>query len=105
LVKFLDPAPGWANPTDCGNFPCTGPHNLLLEFKRTSYSGTVQPLTGADFELIPNNTGFTPFITDCTAEPLWNGYFCDKPSLGILLFESQDSDSFDRSMQPVYTEL
>jgi hypothetical protein len=31
-----------------------------------------------------------------------NGYVCQEESLGILLFESEDEDKFDRSMQPIY---
>jgi hypothetical protein len=31
-----------------------------------------------------------------------NVYVCEAEKLGILLFESQDEDNLDRSMQPVY---
>jgi len=27
-----DPIPGWANLKDCGDFPCTAPANVLLQF-------------------------------------------------------------------------
>lgn len=37
---FLDkPDPGWANVSDCGNFPCTAPNNLIFSFTGTIYSG------------------------------------------------------------------
>jgi len=29
LAHFDDPNPAWANLADCGEFPCTGPHNIL----------------------------------------------------------------------------
>jgi len=38
-----DPSPGWANPTDCGDFPCTGPWNTYVKFKNVEYKGDVQP--------------------------------------------------------------
>lgn len=34
-----------------------------------------------------------------------NAYVCEQKSLGILLFESEDSDTWDRSMQPIYLEM
>ena len=36
---FSDPLAKWANVKDCGNFPCTGPWNVLLTFKGTKWSG------------------------------------------------------------------
>ena len=33
-----------------------------------------------------------------------NGYVCINNKLGVLLFESQDADNMDRSMQPIYVE-
>ena len=33
-----------------------------------------------------------------------NGYLCYSDKMGILLFESLDGDSWDRSMQPIYVE-
>lgn len=29
---IMDPLPGWAGLTDCGNYPCTAPLNALLTF-------------------------------------------------------------------------
>lgn len=31
-----------------------------------------------------------------------NAYVCDNDKLGVLLFESEDEDKKDRSMQPIY---
>jgi len=31
-----------------------------------------------------------------------NAYICQADKLGILLFESEDDDKLDRSMQPIY---
>lgn len=38
-------------------------------------------------------------------EEEWNAYVCATDGLGILLFESNDPDKFDRSMQPVYLRM
>lgn len=41
-------------------------------------------------------------MPECAEKPEWNAYVCQKPELGILLFESQDADRMDRSAQPIY---
>ena len=35
MANLMSPMSGWANIEDCGNFPCTGPHNLLYTFRNT----------------------------------------------------------------------
>jgi len=37
-----NPNPGWANPKDCGNFPCTAPHNVFFRFHNTYFTGTTE---------------------------------------------------------------
>ena len=32
MANLLSPMQSWANVEDCGNFPCTGPNNLLYYF-------------------------------------------------------------------------
>jgi hypothetical protein len=49
MFTLPDPNPGWANIKDCGNFPCTAPKNILLDFRDTTYTGANQPVTGSDF--------------------------------------------------------
>jgi len=39
MANLKSPNPGWANIDDCGNFPCTGPYNLLYSFKNTTWNG------------------------------------------------------------------
>ena len=39
FAYFFDPPAGWANPTDCGNFPCTGPKNTIYDFKNVKFEG------------------------------------------------------------------
>ena len=40
MAGLISPFPGWANLEDCGNFPCTGPNNLLYSFKNSAWFGT-----------------------------------------------------------------
>lgn len=35
----------------------------------------------------------------------WNAYRCTTDNLGVLLFESEDPDKFDRAMQPIYLQM
>lgn len=56
----------------------------------------------ANFQIIHNNTGFAPFIKECSPRVEWNGYYCVTDKLGILLFESNDWDKYDRSVQPIF---
>ena len=35
MTWLMSPSPGWANPTDCVEFPCTAPYNVLFSFFRT----------------------------------------------------------------------
>jgi hypothetical protein len=38
----------------------------------------------------------------CTYKADWNGWACNNRNIGVLLFESNDEDTEDRSMQPIY---
>jgi hypothetical protein len=35
----------------------------------------------------------------------WNAYQCTTDGLGVLLFESEDPDKFDRTMSPIYIRM
>ena len=43
FAYLMDPPLEWANLKDCGNFPCTGPQNIVLYFKNTQFFGSVLP--------------------------------------------------------------
>lgn len=58
--------------------------------------------TEQDFSIISNNTGFSPYVDGCEPREEMNAYICQNDKLGILLFESEDDDKEDRSMQPIY---
>jgi len=40
MASLMTPFPSWANIEDCGNFPCTGPYNLLYTFRNTKWFGS-----------------------------------------------------------------
>lgn len=53
VVYLNDPNPGWANPTDCIEWPCTAPENVVLQFENTQYSGTIKPVkTVQNFQIV-----------------------------------------------------
>lgn len=37
----------------------------------------------------------------CSEKPAWNGFYCQNRNIGVLLFESLDADTNDRSLQPI----
>lgn len=43
LAYLMTPPPKWANIDDCGQFPCTSPNNVLIQFQKTHYSGSITP--------------------------------------------------------------
>jgi len=57
-----------------------------------------------DFQIIADNDGFAPYIDNCERYEKMNAYVCQTPNMGILLFESEDADKMDRSMQPIYVK-
>lgn len=38
----------------------------------------------------------------CEMKSYWSAAFCRNDNLGVMLFESLDSDTEDRSLQPIY---
>ena len=37
MAFIMDPKPGWANPKDCVEFPCSAPKNILFSFQNTEW--------------------------------------------------------------------
>jgi hypothetical protein len=101
---FADPNPKWANVKDCGNFPCTAPWNVLLTFKDTKWTGRTPSFAKSTFQLIADNPAFAPYVPDCEKLEINNMWMCEQSKLSMLLFESEDTDNRDRSMQPIYVQ-
>lgn len=102
LAKLADPNPAWANVKDCGDWPCTGPLNVLYSFKNSKIKGSTPGSVDTDFQIIANNEEFAPHVDGCSLESDQNAYFCQTKTLGILLFDSLDGDRMDRTVSPVY---
>lgn len=109
MAYFEAPDDSWANLSDCGDFPCSGPLNTFLYLNDATFSGDTTPtVTFSDQYLLPNNPGFSPYVDGgCIYTELMNGYVCSAVAtdLGMLIFESLDDDSWDRSLQPIYMEM
>lgn len=75
VAHIYEPPSGWANPTDCGNFPCTAPQNAVLKFTGTTFKGTAKPsFADAVFQIVGNYKSI-PSDT-CVKKLSWNAYFC-----------------------------
>lgn len=104
----MKPKSEWANNTDCGNFPCTAPENVIMEFKDTKYSASgSQPFSNANFNIISNTPNVSENMNDkdnCEAHVEdWNAWFCpNAKNMAILELESHDDNSVDRAVQPVW---
>ena len=105
MAFLYDPPAHWAKFDDCGAFPCTAPWNVLFQFKRTTFGGVRPSSAKADFQLIADNDGFAPYVPDCSRFETPNYYMCEQRYLGMLMFESEDADKRDRSLQPIYMQL
>jgi hypothetical protein len=102
VIFIEDPDPGWANPTDCGNWPCTAPSNVVLKFDGTSFVGSTRPSNAkSDFTIVSDVATATNAYSDCETVRSWNAAFCQNSRIGVLLFESLDSDKRDRTVSPI----
>lgn len=101
VAYIKDPDPAWANPTDCIEWPCTGPENAVLMFTGASFTGTTPTETDAEFQIVSDAEGAVNAYTSCVLKTAWSAGRCQNNKLGVLLFESLDSDTEDRTIQPV----
>jgi hypothetical protein len=106
LVWIEKPNPGWANPTDCGDWPCTAPENVVMKFTASTYEANdaEKGLTEeADFQIVSDNHPSSEVWPQCVEKENWSAYRCNSPdtNLGLLLLESLDADKEDRLVSPV----
>lgn len=103
LAWIQDPNPGWANPSDCIEWPCTAPENVVLKYEGASFHGTIRPIkTASNFQIVADAEEAVAAYENCEIRPEWSGAWCSNRNLGVLLFESLDADKEDRSIQPVH---
>ncbi len=84
FMYLMDPPAGWANPTDCGDFPCTAPENVLITFTDTiEQSGSPGlNLPATPFQVIHHVDGAAD--SSCTSKVPWNAYLCSGRTLATL---------------------
>lgn len=99
VAYINDPNPGWANPTDCIEWPCTAPENVVLKFENTNFAGLTRPLkTERNFQIVSDVEEAVNAYSNCEIRTAWSAGWCSNRNLGILLFESLDADNEDRSI-------
>jgi len=81
MAYIYDPPQGWANLKDCNEFPCTAPLNVLLNFKRTTFSGIQPSYAATDYQVISNNPGFSKYVPGCIFHEKMNAWTCQAPRL------------------------
>jgi hypothetical protein len=106
MTYFFDPPESWANLADCGDYPCTGPKNTIFSFTNIKWTGTTGKgeavaLARENFNLIPWVKTYSDNFPGCIINEAINGMQCDNIDQGILVWESNDPDSIDRSIQPI----
>ena len=53
LAYIKDPNPGWANPSDCTDWPCTAPNNIVIKYEGAIFTGNPRPLeTAPNFQIV-----------------------------------------------------
>jgi hypothetical protein len=101
-IAFLyDPPKGWANPTDCVEFPCTAPSNVVIKFDRTYYEGK-KPFFDPKFQIISDTESVSETLQNCEFVEAWNAWKCQNKYLSVLRFISLDGDMMDRTVSPIY---
>ena len=102
IAYFFTPPNAWAVVDDCGNYPCTGPLNVLIKFERTTYAGGIRPLrTEPDWQAISGPDESSGRFTNCKRVNDWNGYYCNNPQLALVTWESLDEDKLTRLVTPI----
>lgn len=103
MAYLFDPPAKWNNIDDCIGFPCTAPHNVVIEHHQASYEGTLTPYNrDRHFEIVPDNDGVANTFDKCEFKEEWNAWQCDNEYLGQLCFIGDDVDWEDRSPTPIF---
>jgi len=111
LAFFYKPPQGWSNISDCGEFPCTGPSNVVMKFTNSlgSVATTFTIVSDLPDSVSTLQTGTEIFsgqkapesYNGCEYHSDWDAWECSDRKIGVLLFESLDGDTWDRSVQPI----
>lgn len=95
LGHFDPPVPahfGWLG--GCGNIPCTGRNNYLMQ----DHDGSLLGFPGV---IIPNNSVIGDNTPGCVFNPITNGHVCNRTDFARLRYTSIAPDFQTRIMWPV----
>jgi len=102
IAYLFTPPNEWAVVDDCGQFPCTGPLNSLIQFERSTFAGSILPLrTESNFQIIAANDENSGNFPTCKKVADWNGYYCNNENFAIITWESLDEDKLTRIITPI----
>ena len=73
LAKMDEPKDGWANISDCGEWPCTAPENIVIRYEGSKFSGKSPSNTNHEGTLT-YALGEEPFYGDCEYKSAWNAW-------------------------------
>lgn len=86
--------------SECGNFPCTGNKNIVIQYKDLEPNTTPIPTDSGTISSAISQRIYPGF--NCNLNGVWNAWICSNEDIGQVLFESLDDDRWDRSVQPIY---
>ena len=75
---------------------------MWIEDGQNAFKGTIRPNNLDKKNTITSALYPFPPYNDCIYQAIGNSYQCGGTDIGHLLFESQDSDTYDRQISPVY---
>ena len=77
------------------------PNNIVMQFEGAKFRGTVVPVRNAPtFQVVSDVQDAVKAYANssCMIRDYWNAAYCTNINLGILLFESLDADTEDRTV-------
>jgi len=105
LTSFFDAPEEWIDFNYCGNFVCTAPKNVIINFNDCDFVGDYTPILrqrmNIQFSIIANNPTAVSGFSGCSLVEAWNAFYCSHTDIGLLHFDSLDADRWDRSVQPI----
>lgn len=108
MAWIQKPNQSWAiknsiqSPSNCGDWPCTAPENVILAFSDTKYLNSDELKASTSFQIVSGNEPAAAGFDNCVEVEDWNSFRCSNDNLSMLIFESLDIDREEREIQPVY---
>ena len=109
-LRLQDPYDYWAVREECGNFGCTFPWNIFIQFVNSTTTGTQFTVAfptaqGDTYYCVPDNPGLIPGLQRAGTSGVQvtdgNFYFVQGAELAQIVIESLDADKEDRMVSPL----